>query len=166
MENIENIQETNVDRTTEGGKRCCWGILTWDDSYIRREWGGRLKLLELTTTTISAALLPVTVEYYLSAFILFRFVAFTSLIFVCVDLFLHITRLYERLWTWIRTPGVSMVLTAIAVFSWLLCSSLIVSVADSTSNRSSTTIACISGYLSAAFFLVETVLHCMRSRNI
>ena len=158
----DNIQETDKDRS----RRRLVDRIKFSDLYIRKYWDGRLKVLEGLSTFLAVIILPPDYHYFIPRFIFFRFVCATSLIFVLMDLFLHLSSLWERLPKYMTASNVLMLFNILAAMSLAACSSLVVGVAEfSGAELSDTLIASIAGFASMLFFGIESFLHLIRYRT-
>lgn len=158
----DNIQETHKDRS----QRRFIDKLKFDDYYIRRFWDGKLKVLEAISTFIAVLALPNNYAYFEARFIFFRFVTITALVFVLIDLILHLSTLWERLPKHMTASNVLMLFNILAAMSFAGCCSLVIGVAEfSGATLSDTLIACIAGFAAMLFFGLESFLHLIRYRT-
>ena len=160
-----DIKETKRDRTSHGEETCCFGLVVWDTMYVRKFWTGRLKLMQFASTLLAAALLPTVIDYYHARFIFFRFVGWCSFSFICVDLLINLTGIVSRLPRWMRSPDVSLMLTGLASFCFMVASSLTINIADVSGSHDRTLIASFFGFVSMVLFGIEAILHCMIARH-
>lgn len=157
-----DVQETRKDRTNRGDLP---KLFTFNDMYIRKNWDGRLKVLEFIATLLAVAFLPSTYFHYHTRFIFHRFVTVTCLFFIVLDLFLHLFSIWERIPTWIVGSLTLMFATVLAGISLLASSCLIIVKAEETSDESRTLASAFFGFAGMVVFGTESVLHFLRYRT-
>lgn len=158
----DDIQETGKDRS----KRRLVDVIKFNDLYIRKYWDGRLKALEGLSTLIACLLLPPDYQYYHPRFIFFRFITATCVIFVTIDLLLHLSSLWQRLPKFLIMSNVLMLFNILAAMALAACCTLVVGVAEfSGASESDTLTACVAGFAAMLFFGMESFLHLIRYRT-
>ncbi len=140
-------------------------ILKWNPDYVVKQWDGRLKLVEIVITLLAGACVPMTVWRHGGAFSFFSFVAWTSCINAVIDMFLHLSSLWARLFYICRAPEVYMILCAVASGSFLLASSLIAAYANYSVDSDAAGAAAFFGFASMVLFGIEAYMHFVEYRR-
>ena len=135
--------------------RCSFGIMKWDPSYVRYEWGGRLKVAEALGTFLAGVILPSTIYRHGSVFTFFDFVVWTSFINVLIDLFLHLFSIWGHIMYICRAPEVYVALCSVASFSFLLSSALLAGFSNYSSDPTRAGVSAFFGFICACLFGVE-----------
>lgn len=131
--------------------------LQWDDTYVRKHWSGRLKLLEIIATLLSAASLPMDDTRTRVTFL--RAVAWVAFTVAVLDFFLHLTKLWQRIHEIFTAAEAQMTFAALTGFLFVLASALLADLAPSSRHTGSMTLSFVAGFFAAAFYVVEALLH-------
>eukprot|EP00794_Sanderia_malayensis_P007937 gene7937-8792_t len=150
-------QQDQQARQANQGPAC--GIIKWDPTYVTKRWDGRLKLAEIVITFLAGVCLPNTAYKHTGAFSFFSFVAWTSFINCMIDMFLHLTSLWDRILYICRAPEVYMVLCAIASAMFLLASSIVAAFVNHSTNSDAASASAFFGFVGMVLFGIEAYLH-------
>ena len=142
------------DGRREGG-RGSFGPLKWDPSYVRDEWGGRLKVAEAVGTFLAGVILPSTIYGHGGVFTFFSFVAWSSFINILIDLFLHLLSLWNHIMYICRAPEVYVALCSVASFAFLLSSALLAGFSNYSINPTRAGVSAFFGFTCMCMFGVE-----------
>ena len=148
-------QLSRPDERRSESSRCSFGIFVWDPSYVRDEWGGRLKIAEALGTFLAGVILPATVYGHGGVFTFFDFVVWMSFINVLLDLFLHLFSLWNRIMYICRAPEVYVALCSIACGAFLLSSALLAGFSNYSSSPTRAGVSAFFGFLCMCMFGVE-----------
>ena len=154
MADPANGEETNrpSDRRSDG---CSFGVFKWDPSYVRYEWGGRLKVAEAICTFLAGVILPSTVYGHGGIFSFFDFVVWTSFINILIDLFLHLFSFWNHIMYICRAPEVYVALCSIACFSFMLSSALVAGFSNYSVEPTRAGFSALFGFICMVMFGVE-----------
>lgn len=161
---VEEEEESTTKKVQLPKEPCFqWSWVKYDDSYIRQDWQGKLKVLQLGLCVCSALLLPDVYAYHVP-FHSFEATCWVTAVYCLYDLALHISSLYRRMPAMLRSLGMRIFVSGIFAITLLSVSSLMMSVLDMSGRRHRVLVATSFGYLTCAFFAADVALCSMAIR--
>ena len=152
--------ETEEHLNTEEKKtRLVCTSLKLDTSYFS-EWIGRIKLLQLLFVTLSGCLAPSVVGAFFTRFSFFIFIIWTTFMYICLDIILHMLMLWQRFPKVFPLSPILMLLDLVAAIVWMITSSLIASVSYILPGNSHvlSALSCSCGFFTMVTFFAEAYL--------
>nr|XP_047124488.1 uncharacterized protein LOC124807073 [Hydra vulgaris] len=154
------MAETEAHLNTENKKsRLVFSNIKIDTSYFS-EWIGRIKLLQLVLVTLSGCLTPAVVGFFFTRFTFFIFITWTTFMYVCLDIILHMLMFWQKLPKNFPMSQVLMILDLVAAILWMITSSLIASVSNFLPGNGHvlSALSCTFGFFTMVTFFVEAYL--------
>ena len=130
-----------------------------DFPFLYGTWTGRFKIAEFFTSLLAGALVPRTMYRHVGGFSFMSFVAWTTFIFVIVDIILHLVRLWDKLVFLHTYPQVLVCLCFLGAVSFFVASLVELGVSQYAQHPGLGYASAVFGLMCAAILAVECYYH-------
>ena len=161
---MEEHEEVNLDKNES--ERGFLSIINPDFSYFSQRIG-RIKLVQLVSVLLVGCFLPNSISVFFSMFSFYAFVTWTSFMYICIDLLVHVTSIRKLIPNSQSMPTLLFYVDLIAGVVWLISSCLIADVTEifPDGRKALSAVACTFGIITTILFFVEAYFHYLSSVN-